>query len=223
MSSTSRGPGDGRSPRSGSLAGLAPGRQQRGRPGRPHWPMVYTIGDTLSLISHVHSALGDLLVTGTPSGGGYARTPPWLLLPATSSRSRSNGSASCETPSYTAACIVGTIRWATRERSPLSPAPSCGGTRMQEGTSAFDVPVRAPAAPVLGRPGRLPLSGDARGSPECRTGPLEGLLPGGSAGLGSRWLRGATGPDHLARLDVADDDLARLRRGADSGDPRSSS
>jgi 2-keto-4-pentenoate hydratase/2-oxohepta-3-ene-1,7-dioic acid hydratase in catechol pathway len=24
---------------------------------------------------------GDLLATGTPSGVGYARTPPWLLQP----------------------------------------------------------------------------------------------------------------------------------------------
>ncbi|TQS42127.1 fumarylacetoacetate hydrolase family protein [Cryptosporangium phraense] len=44
--------------------------------------MVYTVGDTLSLISHTFTLRpGDLLATGTPSGVGYARTPPWLLHP----------------------------------------------------------------------------------------------------------------------------------------------
>jgi 2-keto-4-pentenoate hydratase/2-oxohepta-3-ene-1,7-dioic acid hydratase in catechol pathway len=44
--------------------------------------MVYTVGDTLSLISHTTTLRpGDLLATGTPSGVGYARTPPWLLHP----------------------------------------------------------------------------------------------------------------------------------------------
>ncbi len=44
--------------------------------------MVYTVGDTLSLISHTCTLRpGDLLATGTPSGVGYARTPPWLLHP----------------------------------------------------------------------------------------------------------------------------------------------
>jgi 2-keto-4-pentenoate hydratase/2-oxohepta-3-ene-1,7-dioic acid hydratase in catechol pathway len=44
--------------------------------------MVYTVGDTLSLISHTFTLQpGDLLATGTPSGVGYARTPPWLLQP----------------------------------------------------------------------------------------------------------------------------------------------
>jgi 2-keto-4-pentenoate hydratase/2-oxohepta-3-ene-1,7-dioic acid hydratase in catechol pathway len=44
--------------------------------------MVYTVGDTLSLISHTFTLRpGDLLATGTPSGVGYARTPPWLLRP----------------------------------------------------------------------------------------------------------------------------------------------
>ena len=44
--------------------------------------MVYTVGDTLSLISHTFTLrTGDLLATGTPSGVGYARTPPWLLRP----------------------------------------------------------------------------------------------------------------------------------------------
>ena len=44
--------------------------------------MVYTVGDTLSLISRTFTLHpGDLLATGTPSGVGYARTPPWLLQP----------------------------------------------------------------------------------------------------------------------------------------------
>lgn len=44
--------------------------------------MVYTVGDTLSLVSHTLTLQpGDLLATGTPSGVGYARTPPWLLHP----------------------------------------------------------------------------------------------------------------------------------------------
>jgi 2-keto-4-pentenoate hydratase/2-oxohepta-3-ene-1,7-dioic acid hydratase in catechol pathway len=44
--------------------------------------MVYTVGDTLALISHTFTLRpGDLLATGTPSGVGYARTPPWLLHP----------------------------------------------------------------------------------------------------------------------------------------------
>ena len=44
--------------------------------------MVYTVGDTLSLISRTFTLRpGDLLATGTPSGVGYARTPPWLLRP----------------------------------------------------------------------------------------------------------------------------------------------
>lgn len=43
---------------------------------------VYTVGDTLSLISRTLTIEpGDLLATGTPSGVGYARTPPWLLQP----------------------------------------------------------------------------------------------------------------------------------------------
>jgi len=44
--------------------------------------MVFAVGETLSLISHTFTLRpGDLLATGTPSGVGYARTPPWLLQP----------------------------------------------------------------------------------------------------------------------------------------------
>ena len=51
---------------------------QRGRTDE----MVYTVGDTLALISRTFTIRpGDLLATGTPSGVGYSRTPPWLLKP----------------------------------------------------------------------------------------------------------------------------------------------
>ncbi|KHL17811.1 2-keto-4-pentenoate hydratase/2-oxohepta-3-ene-1,7-dioic acid hydratase in catechol pathway [Mumia flava] len=44
--------------------------------------MVYTVGDTLALISQTLTLRpGDLLATGTPSGVGYSRNPPWLLQP----------------------------------------------------------------------------------------------------------------------------------------------
>ncbi|MGY1737544.1 fumarylacetoacetate hydrolase family protein [Geodermatophilus sp. SYSU D00684] len=44
--------------------------------------MVYPVGDTLALISRTFTLRpGDLLATGTPSGVGYARTPPWLMQP----------------------------------------------------------------------------------------------------------------------------------------------
>lgn len=44
--------------------------------------MIYGVGETLSQISKCFTINpGDLLATGTPSGVGYARTPPWLLKP----------------------------------------------------------------------------------------------------------------------------------------------
>jgi 2-keto-4-pentenoate hydratase/2-oxohepta-3-ene-1,7-dioic acid hydratase in catechol pathway len=44
--------------------------------------MIYGVGDTLAYISRTLTLNpGDLLATGTPSGVGYARTPPWLLQP----------------------------------------------------------------------------------------------------------------------------------------------
>ena len=44
--------------------------------------MIYGVGETLSHISRNFTVNpGDLLATGTPSGVGYARTPPWLLHP----------------------------------------------------------------------------------------------------------------------------------------------
>jgi 2-keto-4-pentenoate hydratase/2-oxohepta-3-ene-1,7-dioic acid hydratase in catechol pathway len=44
--------------------------------------MLYTVGETLSLISQTLTLRpGDLLATGTPSGVGYARKPPRLLQP----------------------------------------------------------------------------------------------------------------------------------------------
>lgn len=51
---------------------------QRGRTDE----MVYTVGETLSLVSQTLTLRpGDLLATGTPAGVGYSRTPPWLLQP----------------------------------------------------------------------------------------------------------------------------------------------
>ena len=44
--------------------------------------MIYGVGETLAHISRSFTLhRGDLLATGTPSGVGYARTPPWLLHP----------------------------------------------------------------------------------------------------------------------------------------------
>ena len=44
--------------------------------------MIYGVGETLAHISKSFTINpGDLLATGTPSGVGYARTPPWLLHP----------------------------------------------------------------------------------------------------------------------------------------------
>jgi 2-keto-4-pentenoate hydratase/2-oxohepta-3-ene-1,7-dioic acid hydratase in catechol pathway len=44
--------------------------------------MVYHVGETLAHISRTLTLQpGDLLATGTPSGVGYARKPPWLLRP----------------------------------------------------------------------------------------------------------------------------------------------
>ncbi|MEE4545873.1 fumarylacetoacetate hydrolase family protein [Streptomyces sp. V4-01] len=44
--------------------------------------MIYTVGETLSLVSHTLSLRpGDLLATGTPAGVGYGRKPPRLLQP----------------------------------------------------------------------------------------------------------------------------------------------
>ncbi|MDJ0358294.1 fumarylacetoacetate hydrolase family protein [Paenarthrobacter sp. PH39-S1] len=44
--------------------------------------MIYGVGETLAHISRSFTINpGDLLATGTPSGVGYARTPPWLLHP----------------------------------------------------------------------------------------------------------------------------------------------
>ncbi|MEU1167260.1 fumarylacetoacetate hydrolase family protein [Streptomyces sp. NPDC005921] len=44
--------------------------------------MIHQVGETLAHISRTLTLHpGDLLATGTPSGVGYARTPPWLLRP----------------------------------------------------------------------------------------------------------------------------------------------
>ena len=44
--------------------------------------MIFRIGHVLAYLSQVFTLQpGDLVFTGTPSGVGYARTPPWLLQP----------------------------------------------------------------------------------------------------------------------------------------------
>ncbi|MFG3133206.1 fumarylacetoacetate hydrolase family protein [Streptomyces tendae] len=44
--------------------------------------MIYSVGETLSLISRTMTLRpGDLLATGTPAGVGYGRKPPRLLQP----------------------------------------------------------------------------------------------------------------------------------------------
>lgn len=44
--------------------------------------LIFGVGEVLSLVSRTLTlAPGDVLVTGTPSGVGYVRTPPWLLHP----------------------------------------------------------------------------------------------------------------------------------------------
>ncbi len=44
--------------------------------------IVFEVGAVLSLISGTFTlAPGDMIATGTPSGVGYVRTPPWLLHP----------------------------------------------------------------------------------------------------------------------------------------------
>lgn len=44
--------------------------------------LIYELGEVLSHVSHTFTLRpGDVIATGTPSGVGYARTPPWLLHP----------------------------------------------------------------------------------------------------------------------------------------------
>ena len=44
--------------------------------------LIYELGDVLSHVSRTFTLKpGDVIATGTPSGVGYARTPPWLLQP----------------------------------------------------------------------------------------------------------------------------------------------
>jgi 2-keto-4-pentenoate hydratase/2-oxohepta-3-ene-1,7-dioic acid hydratase in catechol pathway len=44
--------------------------------------MIFGVGEVLSLVSRTLTLEpGDVLVTGTPEGVGYVRTPPWLLQP----------------------------------------------------------------------------------------------------------------------------------------------
>jgi 2-keto-4-pentenoate hydratase/2-oxohepta-3-ene-1,7-dioic acid hydratase in catechol pathway len=44
--------------------------------------MIYEVGEVLSLVSRMMTLVpGDIVCTGTPEGVGYARKPPWLLVP----------------------------------------------------------------------------------------------------------------------------------------------
>jgi len=44
--------------------------------------MIFSVGAILSLVSETFTLHpGDVLVSGTPEGVGYVRTPPWLLQP----------------------------------------------------------------------------------------------------------------------------------------------
>lgn len=44
--------------------------------------MIFSVGTVLALISETFTLHpGDVLVSGTPEGVGYVRTPPWLLQP----------------------------------------------------------------------------------------------------------------------------------------------
>lgn len=43
---------------------------------------IYELGEVLSFLSRAFTLRpGDIVATGTPSGVGYARTPPWFLRP----------------------------------------------------------------------------------------------------------------------------------------------
>lgn len=43
---------------------------------------IYEVGEVLAHVSQTMTLRpGDIIATGTPSGVGYARTPPWLLQP----------------------------------------------------------------------------------------------------------------------------------------------
>lgn len=44
--------------------------------------LIYELGEVLAHVSRTFTLKpGDVIATGTPSGVGYARTPPWLLQP----------------------------------------------------------------------------------------------------------------------------------------------
>jgi 2-keto-4-pentenoate hydratase/2-oxohepta-3-ene-1,7-dioic acid hydratase in catechol pathway len=61
--------------------------------------MVYTVGDTLSLISRTFTLRpGDLLATGTPSGVGVFRDPPVFLEPGDRVRCEIDGIGTVENP-----------------------------------------------------------------------------------------------------------------------------
>jgi 2-keto-4-pentenoate hydratase/2-oxohepta-3-ene-1,7-dioic acid hydratase in catechol pathway len=61
--------------------------------------MIFGIGEILSFISRTFTLLpGDLVATGTPSGVGYARTPPRLLGPGDTVEVEIEGIGTVSTP-----------------------------------------------------------------------------------------------------------------------------
>ncbi|NMO00686.1 fumarylacetoacetate hydrolase family protein [Gordonia sp. TBRC 11910] len=61
--------------------------------------MIFSVGDILSFVSRTFTLRpGDLVATGTPSGVGYARTPPRFLQPGDEVEVSVEGIASVRTP-----------------------------------------------------------------------------------------------------------------------------
>src|SRR5688500_19287310 len=134
--------------------------------------MVYPNRDTVSLISRAFILrAGDLLATGTPSGGGYARTPPWLsgLIPrhvvdrsATRTRRRrsmSSSAAALSAPRRRSCSVAaqrggGIVAWRPPQRN--SNAEQEGGRRQQRSADGEGVPRNqpGPAAVLQAEPAR---------------------------------------------------------------------
>jgi 2-keto-4-pentenoate hydratase/2-oxohepta-3-ene-1,7-dioic acid hydratase in catechol pathway len=61
--------------------------------------MIFSVADVLSFISRTFTLTpGDLIATGTPSGVGYARTPPRLLQPGDVVEAEVEGIGAVSTP-----------------------------------------------------------------------------------------------------------------------------
>ena len=54
--------------------------------------MIFSVARTIALMSEVMTLEpGDVIITGTPAGVGYARKPPVFMRPATSAKSSLEG------------------------------------------------------------------------------------------------------------------------------------